>query len=208
MGQSFAQARCLYAASIFNRAFTTAEGQVMYDGKALCADDHPLYNTGGTYDNKLPAGSVSFSNIWDMIDKLRIDQKTHNGLRKRGTPWALVLHDSHARDINRILNQEYEFDGIIDTTALGSATDAVSSKNVNSLRGKNIKVVYCIELEDTDDNFMLGRNAKPNLKFRIRKQLSHKWDFGRRNRTRSSFWHMRLMRGVVDYVDIVGRPGT
>lgn len=207
MGQSFSQARCLYAASIFNRAFDAA-AQPMYDAKALCDDDHPLYNTGEVYDNSLPAGSVSFSNIWDMIDLLRIDQKTHNGLRKRGTPECLVLHDSHARDINRILSQQYEFDGMIDTGGSATGTEFVSSKNVNSLKGKNIKVVYCIELEDTDDNFMLGTMAKKNLKFRIRKNLSNKWEFGRRNRTRSSFWHMRLMTGVVDYVDFVGRPGT
>ena len=205
MGQSFSQARCLYAASIFNRAFSAVTGQVMYDAKALCADDHPLYNTGGTYDNSLAAGSVSFSNIWDMIDKLRIDQFTHNGLRKRGTPWGIVLHDSHARDISRILNQQYEFDG---TVATGGTTDYVSSKNVNSLAKKNLKVVYCIELEDTDDNFMLGTNARQNLVFRIRKNLSAKWEFGRRNRTRSVFNHMRLMTGVIDYLDIIGRPGT
>ena len=210
MGESFAQARSLYAASIFNRAFSTTAGQVMYDSKALCADDHPLYNTGGTYDNKLPAGSVSFSNIWDMIDKLRIDQYTHNGLRKRGTADCLVLHDVHARDINRILNQQYEFDGMIDTsdTADSGNTTFVSSKNVNSLRGKNIKIVFCIELEDTDDNFMLGKKCKKNLKFRIRSPLSAKWEFGRRNRTRSVFNHLRLMTGVVDYVDFIGRPGS
>ena len=208
MGESFSQARCLYAASVFNRAFSTTAGQVMYDGKALCADDHPLYNTGEVYDNSLAAGSVSFSNIWDMIDKLRIDQFTHNGLRKRGTPDCILLHDSHERDINRILNQQYEFDGIVATGESATSTTHVSSKNVNSLAKKKLKVVYCIELEDTDDNFMLGKNAKQNLVFRIRKSLSAKWEFGRRNRTRSVFNHMRLMTGVIDYVDIIGRPGT
>jgi len=208
MGQSFSQTRCLYAASVFNRAFSAATGQVMYDSKALCADDHPLYGTGEVYDNKLAAGSVSFSNIWDMIDKLRIDQYTHNGLRKRGTPESIVLHDSHARDITRILNQQYEFDGTVATGGSATGTEYVSSKNVNSLAKKNIKVVYCIELEDTDDNFMLGKNAKQNLVFRIRKNLSAKWEFGRRNRTRSVFNHMRLMTGVIDYLDFVGRPGS
>ena len=122
------------------------------------------------------------------------------------TGTAPIDYDTHQRNVDRIFKQQYEFDGYVDTTALGSATDAVSSKNVNNLRNKGIQVVYCTELAGANANFMLGRKARRNFKFRIRKNLTAKWEFGRRNRTRSVFNHMRLMVGVTDYTDVVGRP--
>lgn len=208
IGYSFSQAKCLYAAAPLNRAFTTASGQSMYDGKALCANDHPLYGTGGTVDNLLSAGSPSFSLIWDMIDWHRISQYTHEGLRKPSKAVCYIYHDIHDRDVERIFGQQYEFDGIIDTTSLGSATDAVSSKNVNNLKNKGIKRVPCLELSDTDANYMMGRRSKRNWRFRMRKNLETHWDYFRRNRTRSAFNHMRLMYGVTDWDDFCARPGS
>lgn len=208
IGYSFSQAKCLYAAAPFNRAFTTASGQSMYDDKALCADDHPLYGTGGTVNNKLSAGSPTFSLIWDMLDWHRLSQYTHEGLRKPSKGVKFMCHDTHRRDVDRIFGQQYEFDGIIDTTGLGSATDAVSSKNVNNLKGKGISVIYNLELADTDASFMFGRRAMRNFKFRMRKNLESHWEYGRRNRTRSNFCHMRLLFGVTDHDDFVGRPGS
>jgi hypothetical protein len=207
IGYSFSQAKCLYAAAPLNRAFSTTN-QTMYDGKALCADDHPLYGTGGTIDNKLSAGAPTFSLIWDMLDWHRISQYTHEGLRKPSKGKTFICHDVQQRNVERILTQQYEFDGVIDTTSLGSATDAVSSKNVNNLRNKGINVVYCIELTDTSANFMMGRRAKRNWRFRMRKNLESHWDYNRRNRTRSNFNHMRLMYGVTDHDDFCGRPGS
>jgi len=205
IGYSFSQAKCLYAAAPFNRAFTTASGQTMYDSKALCANDHPLYGTGGTVDNLLSAGSPSFSLIWDMIDWHRISQYTHEGLRKPSKAVCFIYHDVHDRDIGRIFGQQYEFDG---TIATGGTTDYVSSKNVNSLKGRGIKRVPCLELSDTDANYMMGRRSKRNFRFRMRKNMETHWDYNRRNRTRSAFNHMRLMYGVTDWDDFSGRPGS
>jgi hypothetical protein len=205
IGYSFSQAKCLYAAAPFNRAFTTASGQTMYDDKALCANDHPLYGTGGTVDNLLSAGSPSFSLIWDMLDWHRISQYTHEGLRKPSKGVCYIYHDVHERDVSRIFGQQYEFDG---TIATGGNTDYVSSKNVNNLKGKGIKRVPCLELSDTGANYMMGRRSKRNFRFRMRKNLENHWDYNRRNRTRSSFSHMRLMYGVTDWDDFVGRPGS
>jgi len=208
IGYSFSQAKCIYAAAPFNRAFTAASGQSMYDSKALCADDHPLYGTGGTVDNKLSAGSPTFSLIWDMLDWHRISQYTHEGLRKPSKGVCFMCHDTHRRNVDRIFGQQYEFDGMIDTGGTATGTEFVSSKNVNNLKGKGVKVVYNLELTDTDASFMFGRRAKRNFKFRMRKNMESHWDYNRRNRTRSNFAHIRLMYGVVDHDDFVGRPGS
>ena len=209
IGTSFSQAKCLYAAAPFNRAFSSTN-QAMYDDKALCASDHPLQRSTAptVIDNALAAGSPSFSNIWDMCDWHRIDQYTHEGLRKPSKGTTFVCHDAQRRYVDRILSQAYEFDGVIDTTTLGSATDAVSSKNVNNLKNKGLNVVYCLELVDTGASFMMGSRSKRNFRFRMRKNLSTEWEQGKRNRTRSAFSHMRLMVGVTDYDDFVGRPGS
>ena len=207
VGYAFSQAKCVYAAKPFNQAFVTTGGQEMYDEKALCASDHPLQRSPNptTVDNSLPAGSPSFSNIWDMCDWHRTDQYTHEGLRKPSTGMTFLCHDVQKRYVDRILTQQYEFDG---TIATGGTTDYVSSKNVNNLKGKGINVVYCLELIDTAASFMFGRRAKRNFRFRMRKNLTTHWEYGRRNRTRSAFSHMRLMVGVTDYDDFVGRPGS
>jgi len=208
IGISFSQAKCLYAAAPFNRAFSTTI-QTMYDSKALCADDHPIYHSLDasitTVDNKLSAGSPSFSLIWDMIDWHKLSQYTHEGLRKPSTPKAFIYHDVNERDVSRIFTQQYEFDG---TIATGGTTDYVSSKNVNNLKDKGIMRVPCMELADQDANFMMGERAMRNFRFRMRKNLETHWEYGRRNRTRSNFAHMRLMVGVTDYDDFVGRPGS
>jgi len=210
IGYSMMQAKCIYAAAPFNRAFTTGSGQEMYDGKALCADDHPLYRSESptTIDNKLSAGSPTFSLIWDMLDWHRLSQYTHEGLRKPSAGVCFMTHDTNRRNVDRILTQPYEFDGMIDTGGTATGTEFVSSKNVNNLKNKNLQVVYNIELADTAASFMFGRRAKRNFKFRMRKNLESHWEHGRRNRTRSNFNHMRLMYGVVDHDDFVGRPGS
>ena len=207
VGMSFSQAKCLYGALPFNRAFTTASGQEMYDGEALCSNSHPLYHSANptVVDNLLSAGSPSFSLIWDMLDWHRLSQYTHEGLRKPSMGMKFIYHDVHARDIDRIFGQEYEFDG---TVATGGTTDYVSSKNVNNLKSKGITRVPCIELSDQDANFMMGKRSARNFVFRMRKNLETHWEYNRRNRTRSNFGHMRLMVGVTDHDDFCGRPGS
>lgn len=202
VGNSFSQAKCLYAAAPFNRAFSTTN-QTMYDGKALCADDHPLQGTGGTVDNKLTAGAPTFSLVWDMINFHRISQYTHEGLRKPSKAQTFICHDIQRKNVERIFSQQYEFDGYVTTP-----DEYVSSKNVNNLKNKGITVVYCLELSDTASNYMMGKRAKRNFRFRMRKNLESHWDYERRNRTRSNFNHMRLMYGVTDWDDFSGRPGS
>ena len=203
-GESYAQAKSLYAALIFNRAFVSTN-QAMWDAGALC-DDRPLLD-GTTWANYIAAGTPSFSRIWDMLDKIKLDQRTQKGLKQRGVGTRLVLHDIHARDINRILGQQYEFDG---TIATGGTTDYVSSKNTNSLRGKNLKVTFCQELTDQNAMFLMGRRASKNFHFKPRKKMTTQWqlDGGKRNRTRSVFTHCRFLLGVTHFIDFIGAQGS
>jgi len=203
-GESYAQAKSLYAALILNRAFN-AVTQPMWDAGALC-DDRPLLD-GSTWANYIAAGTPSFSRIWDMIDKMKLDQRTQKGLKQRGKGTKLILHDVHARDIHRILGQEYEFDG---TIATGGTTDYVSSKNKNSLKGQNISVTYCQELTDQNAMFLQGKRSAKNFHFRPRKKMTTQWqlDGGKRNRTRSVFTHCRFLLGVTHFIDFIGAQGS
>ena len=203
-GESYSQAKSLYAALILNRAFDSVN-QPMWDSGALC-DDRTLLD-GSTWANYITAGTPSFSRIWDMIDKMKLDQRTQKGLKQRGKPVRIIVHDVHARDMPRILGQEYEFDG---TIATGGTTDYVSSKNVNSLRSQNLKVTYCQELTDQNDMFLMGKRASKNFHFKPRKKMTTQWqlDGGKRNRTRSVFTHCRFLLGVTHFIDFVGAEGS
>lgn len=203
-GESYAQALSLYAALPFNRAFSSTN-QAMWDAGALC-DDRPLLD-GSTWANYIAAGSPSFSRIWDMIDKMKLDQRTQKGLKQRGQPIRIMVHDVHARDMPRILGQEYEFDGSI---ATGGTTDYVSSKNKNSLRSQNLKVTYNQELVDQNAMFLIGKRAPKNFHFKRRKKMTTQWqlDGGKRNRTRSVFTHCRFLLGVTHFIDFIGADGS
>lgn len=203
-GESYAQARSIYANMPFERAFSNAV-QTMWDAGALCGTRTLL--DGTTWTNALGAGSVTWSRIWDMIDIMKLDQRTQKGLKQRGTAVKIMVHDAQERDVTRILGQEYEFDG---TIATGGTTDYVSSKNTNSLRSKNLKIVYNQELTNENDMFLFGKKAASNFKFKSRKKFSTAWQFdgGKRNRTRSCFTHERFMVGVTHFADVVGAPGA
>ena len=201
-GESYAQAKSIYANMPFERAFSNAV-QTMWDGGALCGTRTLL--DGTTWTNALGAGSVTWSRIWDMIDILKLDQRTQKGLKQRSKAVKLMVHDAQERDIMRILGQEYEFDGF----NVGTSND-VSSKNTNSLRNKNLKIVYNQELSNENYMFMFGKKAAPNFKFKSRKKFSTAWQFdgGKRNRTRSAFTHERFMVGVTHFIDVVGADAT
>ena len=204
-GESYAQAKSIYANMVFERAFA-GTSQLMWDGGTLCGTRTLL--DGTTWTNALAAGSVTWSRIWDMIDIMKLDQRTQKGLKQRGTPVKIMVHDAQERDIGRILNQEYEFDGFVSGTTTGG--EAVSAKNVNSLRKKNLQIVYNQELSNENDMFLFGKKAAKNFKFKPRKKMTTQWQFdgGKRNRTRSCFTHCRFMVGVTNYADVVGASGT
>ena len=204
-GESYAQAKSIYANVPFERAFS-AVVQTMWDGGALCGTRTLL--DGTTWSNVIGGGSPSWSRIWDMIDVLKLDQRTQKGLKQRGKMTQLMVHESQERDIPRMLNQEYEFDGFVTTT--GTVTDTVSSKNKNSLAGKGIQIVYNQELSDENVMFGFGKKSHKNFKFKMRKNMSTAWQFdgGKRNRTRSVFTHCRFMTGVTHFIDVVGAPSS
>jgi hypothetical protein len=191
-GESFKQAKCLYAALPLNRGFNSTT-QPMWDSAAWF-DSHTLA-TGATVDNDLPPATPgSFSAVWDMIDWLRVSQYTQKGLRKRGIPWRYVYYPTHEREVQKTFVQQYEPDTLY--------------RNRNTLLDFNIGLTPCIELNNTNDHFLLGTRSKRYLKYRMRKGLESHWEFGRRNRTRSNFNHMRIMVGVIDWDDAVGIPSS
>jgi len=191
VGESFMQAKCIHAALPFIRAFSSTT-QAMWDASALC--DSITLDDGSTLDNDLPVATPSFSTVWDLIDFIRYKQYNQRGLRMKGVPMCYIYHDVHERKIPKIFTQEWEMDSLY--------------RNKNTIRKYKIKPVSCVELDalGTNAQFLLGTKAKRQLILRMRKNLTTEWDTNKRNRSRSGLTHMRIMVGVKDRTDIVGRP--
>lgn len=191
VGESFGQTKCIHAALPFIRAFSSTN-QAMWDSSALC--DSITLDDGTTLDNDLAVATPSFSSVWDMVDFIRYKQYTQRGLRRKGVPMCYLYHDVHERKIPKIFTQEWEMDSLY--------------RNKNTLRKYKIKPVSCVELDalGTNAQFLLGTKAKEQLILRLRKNLTTEMDDNKRNRSQSMLTHMRIMVGVKDRTDIVGRP--
>jgi len=190
-GEAFMQAKCLYAAKIFNLG-TDSTNQPTWESTATSwfSNTHTLKN-GDTVDNLLAAMTVGHDSIWDMIDWLRLNQYSQKGLRKgTGGNFTFVHYPSHTRLVSKVLESSGE-------------ADTLYTNNKNTLKKWKIKPVECIELSDTNSFFMLGGRAKKDLVFRVRKGLTTEWDDNKRNRTRSALCHMRLLVGLRDWDDSV-----
>lgn len=192
-GESFGQAKCIYASSIWTNAFD-ASAQPLWDGLALC-DSHVLDDGSATVDNDLPVASVSSDSIWDKVEFITWNQKNYRGLTKRGTPKIYMCSPSNESLIWQIANQKY------------TPGESSSINDENSLKAKGLKFVFNPDL-GSKESFLLGSRAKDNLIFAIEKGLTTEYEDHKRNRSRSALAHMILMVGVKHYIDIVGSPQT
>jgi phage major head subunit gpT-like protein len=194
MPQALARsARATYevtAADLFNNAFDT---NTYGDGKALCADDHPLVG-GGTEQNELstPADLAvaslqqAINDIADTVDDRSI---------------LLAL-----KAVTLVVPSELKWTA---RELLGSAQKPGGSTNdANALLDEDLKYFVWHYLTDADAWFLLIPQGDLEIKFFWRRRL----DFGQGNDfdTEDAKFKatMRFSVGVTDWRGVFGTPGA
>lgn len=103
--RSFAQTKEIYAAAVFNNAFTY-DSTVGGDGKALLATDHPI-PAGGTWSNR-SANDVELNeaSLLDGMISIQTGFYDNAGLRMMATGQRLVIHPDNEPVARRLLYTE------------------------------------------------------------------------------------------------------
>jgi hypothetical protein len=103
--RSFAQTKEIYAAAVYNNAFTT-DATVGGDGKALLATDHPI-PAGGTWSNA-PSVAVDLNeaSLLNAMIAIQTGFYDNAGLRMMATGQKLVIHPSNEPTARRLLFTE------------------------------------------------------------------------------------------------------
>ena len=189
-GESHAFVRDQVVASVFNRAFNAS--YTMYDGVELCGT-HTL-NDGTSYDNDLTAASITFDNLWLMINHFETALYTQSGLYLKDKPEYLIYHPSKEKQVQAVLQSTLE--------------PGTADNDKNTVRNYNLKPVSCRFLTTTTNWFIAGSRFKNDFLYFTREGLNvaTEDDFDRMGTKVRSF--ERFAVGVRDFLYIVGNPGA
>ena len=176
-------------AAILNGAF---DSTTTYDSSYLCST-HTMKN-GGTYDNALTTASITFDNVWAMINHFETAPVTHQGLYLTDVPKYLIYHPSKEKEVRAILRSNLEPGG--------------ADNDSNTVKDYNLIPIPCRFLTTTTNWFIAGSRFKDDFCFFEREGLKTAMedDFDRmgvKYRT-----HQRFAVGVRDFLWIVGNPGA
>jgi hypothetical protein len=176
-------------AAILSGAF---DSTTTYDSSYLCST-HTMKN-GGTYDNALTAASITFDNVWAMINHFETAPVTHQGLYLTDVPKYLVYHPSKEKEVRAILRSNWE--------------PGTADNDANTVKDYNLIPIPCRFLTTTTNWFIAGSRFKDDFCFFEREGLKTAMedDFDRmgvKYRT-----HQRFAVGVRDFLWIVGNPGA
>jgi hypothetical protein len=190
-GESQAYIRDLAVAAILYGAFdttTTYEGSSTY----LC-DSHTMKN-GGTYDNDLGPSSITFDNLWLMINHFETAPVTHQGLYLKDTPKYLIYHPSKEKEVRAVLRSDWK--------------PGTGDNDYNSVQDYNLIPVPCRFLTTTTHWFIAGSRFKQDFCFFEREgvKTAMEDDFDRMGVKFRSY--QRFAVGVRDFLWIVGNPGA
>ena len=176
-------------AAILNGAF---DSTTTYDSSYLCST-HTMKN-GGSYDNALTAASITFDNVWAMINHFETAPVTHQGLYLTDVPKYLVYHPSKEKEVRAILRSNLEPGG--------------ADNDENTIKDYNLVPIPCRFLTTTTNWFIAGSRFKDDFCFFEREGLKTAMedDFDRMGVKFRS--HQRFAVGVRDFLWIVGNPGA
>ena len=188
-GESQAYIKDLAVAAILYGAFDTT---TMYDSSYLCAT-HTMKN-GGSYDNALGAASITFDNLWLMINHFETAPVTHQGLYLKDTPKYLIYHPSKEKEVRAVLKSQLE--------------PGTADNDKNTVLDYNLIPIPCRFLTTTTHWFIAGSRFKDDFLFFEREGLKTAMedDFDRMGVKFRS--HQRFAVGVRDFLWIVGNPGA
>jgi len=190
MGKSHAYLRDTKVAYIFNQAFSSTYIS-MYDSAALLAT-HTL-NDGTSYDNALTAASLSFDNLWAMIDHFSTSTYNHKGLLINPKAKWLVTNPTNRQEVEKILESSAEPDTLA---------------NKNSLANKQITPIYCPHLSSTTAYFLLAEDFKDDLWF-FNVESPRYIDEDDNTIHGTNFFSWQIFSVLPkEFINIVGNPGA
>jgi len=180
-------------ASIFDDAFTT----VGYDGKALCAIDHPLENGDGALGINRPAADAEFS-LTTYRELRNITQNTVNedGQIVRYQPKYLVVGQGLQDDAAIILKTQYEpGDNNNDINTVYNHTQLVPGG-------------YWTYLASDTAFFMVCEPASNGLMYLQRESYNVDSDYDKKARAYETMSFERYAFGFHAWRGMAGQPGA
>jgi hypothetical protein len=190
MGDSHSFIRDVASASVFNRAFNSS--YTMYDGVELCGS-HTMKD-GTTLTNELTAASLTFDNVWLMINYFETSLISHAGLYLRDTPKYIIYHPSKEKEVSAILESTNE--------------PGVADNDKNTLRSYNLKKIPCRFLSTSSNWFIAGSRFKSSWLWFNREGVSSAMEDDFDVMATKLRTHQRFAHGVKEFVYIVGNQGA
>jgi len=192
MGESLAYYKDVAVANVFNNCESTASGYVMYDSVALCGTH--TTNNGDTVDNSLTAASLSFDNLWLMVDYFNYSLTNHAGLKFTAKPKYVLTHPVNAKTLEKILKTDREPDQ--------------ADWNTNTLGTYSLMPIYCNHITSTDDYWLISDKFKDDFPlFNVESaRYKEEEDFDRMGIKYRG--HQMFGLRPVDYFNIVFNPGS
>lgn len=178
------------AVSVFQGAFTTA----LFDGKALCVNDHPLLDSTGTGDN-LVTGALTDANLKIALQCMR-ETPDEAGNLIGLTPSLLVVPPA----------LEFTAKEIINSTQKAGTT----ANDINTVKGALQVVVYDYLANGTngsDTAWYIMDGGRHELNFFWRTKPEFKWAEDFDTFVAKYRGYMRFSYGVSDWRGIVGSTG-
>jgi len=145
MGKSHAQAKDTVIAQVFNR-LTSATLLPMHDALAA-ATTHTMADGTTTVLNLLTAASLSYDNLWSMINYFSTAMYDQAGRRIVATPKFIVTHPQNEKSLEKILQTSWDQNWEPD--------NADRNPNIIKLR-RNLKAIYCPFLTSTTQYTLLA----------------------------------------------------
>lgn len=177
-------------AQTFNRAFNS--NFTLYDDVELCGT-HTM-NDGTSLVNELSAASISFDNVWLMLDYFSTTMVSHDGMFLRDTPKYLLYHPVKEKLVKAVLQSELE--------------PGTADNDKNTVKSFGLVPVPCRFLSTDTNWFIMGEKFPNDYCFYTREkpQTGVQDDFDRMGTKFRS--HQRFALGVKEFVRIVGNAGA
>ena len=188
-GESQAFVRDQAVAAILSGAFVST---TTYDSSYLCST-HTLKN-GGSYDNALTAASITFDNVWLMINHFMTAPLSQQGLYLQDTPKYLIYHPSKEKEVQAVLKSSLE--------------PGTADNDKNTIQSYGLIPIPNRFLTTSTHWFIAGSRFKSDFCFIEREgvKTAMEDDFDRMGVKFRSF--QRFAVGVRDFLWLVGNPGA
>lgn len=189
-GESMAFIKAQAIAAPLNRAFNSS--YTMYDGVELCGT-HTM-KSGDSFVNELTASSITFDNVWLMVNHFETTLLSQSGLYLKDSPKYLIYHPSKEKEVQAVLKSQLE--------------PGTADNDKNTIKDYNLVPVPCRYLTTSTNWFLASPKFADDFQFwsREKPKTKMKDDFDRMGTKFRN--HCRFAVGVRDFIRIVGNQGA